>query len=124
MPDRVVEVEGTTVLVCAADGDVIRSESEALDLISQALEKHAQIVLIPAERLTDDFFRLRTGIAGAVAQKFVNYRKRLAIVGDITRHVEASTALRDFVREANRGRDIWFLADEQELSQRLARRPA
>jgi hypothetical protein len=124
MPDRVVDIEGVTVLVCAADGDVVRGESEAMDLLVQAMENGAAIVLIPAERLADDFFRLRTGVAGAVAQKFVNYRKRLAIAGDITRHVEASTALRDFVREANRGRDIWFLADENELSQRLARRPS
>jgi hypothetical protein len=58
-------------------------------------------------------------VAGGVVQKFVNYRLRLAIVGDVAEHVTASTALRDFVREANRGGQTWFVADEAELAARL-----
>jgi hypothetical protein len=35
-------------------------------------------------------------------------------------HVEASEAFRAFVHEINRGSDIWFLRDEEELSTKLA----
>ena len=59
---------------------------------------------MPVARIAPAFFALATGVAGAVVQKFVNYRLRLVVVGDVTEHVAASTALRDFVREANRGR--------------------
>ena len=49
----------------------------------------------------------------------MTYRLHLVVVGDIARHVAASTALRDFVREANRGRQTWFVADAEELAARL-----
>jgi hypothetical protein len=43
----------------------------------------------------------------------------LVVLGDISRHTEASSALRDFVRECNRGRQTWFLTDVEELRERL-----
>jgi len=54
-------------------------------------------------------------------QKIVQYRLRLVIVGDISRHLAESSALRAFVLEANRGKEVWFLATREELDQRLAR---
>ncbi|MGA2135550.1 MAG: DUF4180 domain-containing protein [Bryobacteraceae bacterium] len=68
----------------------------------------------------DDFFKLRTRIAGEFVQKFVTYRVRLAIAGDISGYLEGSSALRDFVVECNRGSQVWFVADAQELQTRLA----
>ena len=49
----------------------------------------------------------------------MNYRLRLVVVGDVGGHVDESTALRDFVRESNRGGQLWFVADEVELAARL-----
>jgi hypothetical protein len=37
-------------------------------------------LLLDEKDLSADFFDLRTGLAGAVLQKFTNYRARLAIV--------------------------------------------
>lgn len=61
-------------------------------------------------------------LAGEIVQKFVYYRLNLAVVGDVSAHVEASTALRDFVREANRGRHLWFVGTAEEFAERLAPR--
>jgi hypothetical protein len=107
------------VLMCAADGEPIGGEAAALDLIGNASYQGAQWVVLPAERLGDDFFRLSTRVAGDIVQKFAQYRVRLAVVGDISRHTETSTALRDFVRECNRGRQTWFLPDLEEFRARL-----
>jgi hypothetical protein len=49
----------------------------------------------------------------------VQYRQRLAIVGDISGFLAESSALRAFVTESNRGKDVWFLASRAELGQRL-----
>lgn len=114
-------VHGTRVLHCASDGPLLDGERAALDLIGDAFGQDAQLVAVPVERVADDFFRLRSGVAGDVVQKFVNYRLRLAILGDITAHVEASEALRDFVYESNQGDQLWFLADEAGLDERLGR---
>ena len=55
-----------------------------------------------------------------MVQKFQQYGFRVVVVGDIARHVEASTALRDFVHESNNGRQLWFVADTAELDARLS----
>jgi len=54
-----------------------------------------------------------------IIQKFVQYGMGIVVLGDISRHTEVSSALRDFVRECNRGRQTWFLADVEELKERL-----
>lgn len=105
--------------MCEPKGPKLRHDRDAVDLIGEALRQGAELVLIPTSRLDPDFFELRTGVAGAIVQKFVIYRRRLVIVGDISELVAESVSLRDFVREANRGKDIWFVADQDELEQRL-----
>jgi len=106
-----------TRYVCPADGKKLRSARDATDLIGEAAG--ADVIVIPVERLDDDFFELRTGAAGEMIQKFVTYRKRVAIVGDVSVHVAESKSFHDFVYEANRGRDLWFVADREELEKRL-----
>jgi hypothetical protein len=50
----------------------------------------------------------------------VNYRLMFAIVGDVSTYVAASDALRDFVVECNRGREVFFVSDIAELEARLS----
>jgi hypothetical protein len=119
MTDQVFEATGVRVLACAADGPVLAKAGDVSDYISAAWEHEAALVAIPVERLADDFFRLRTGLAGEAIQKFVNYRIRLALIGDIARFVEASDALRDFVVESNRGDHVWFVMDLDALRAKL-----
>ncbi|MET8246450.1 DUF4180 domain-containing protein [Streptomyces sp. NPDC005202] len=117
--DELVDLHGVRVLRCAPDGPPLDGESAALDLIGEAMGRDAELVAVPAERVPDAFFRLRSGVAGAIVQKFANYRLRLAVVGDISHQVEGSSALRDFVYESNGGNQLWFLADGETLDARL-----
>jgi len=109
---------GTRVLECPAEMR-LASGRDATDLISLAREHEADLVAVPAERVSDDFFRLATGLAGEIVQKFQTYEVRLAIVGDISRFLEKSSTLRAFVIEANRGKHVWFTKDAVELQQRM-----
>jgi hypothetical protein len=88
--------------------------------MSAASEFNATFIVIPVERLGDDFFDLRTRIAGEITQKFAMYGKRVAIVGDISDRIAASKSLAGFVIESNRGRDLWFVNHLEELASRLA----
>ncbi|MFF3846735.1 DUF4180 domain-containing protein [Streptomyces sp. NPDC002328] len=117
-----VTLHDTRVLRCAPEGPALDGESAALDLIGDAFGQDAEVVAVPAERVAEEFFRLRSGVAGAVVQKFANYRLRLAVVGDVSGYVADSSALRDFVHESNQGRQLWFLPDDAALEERL--RPA
>ncbi|WP_433532780.1 DUF4180 domain-containing protein [Micromonospora sp. CA-263727] len=118
MADLVTERRGVPVLVCDEDGPPIAGVPDALDLIG-ATYGRADVVAVPAGRFDERFFVLRTGLAGEIMQKFVNYRVRLVVVGDISAQVSASTALRDLVTESNRGRQVWFVANLGELDDRL-----
>jgi hypothetical protein len=75
--------------------------------------------LIPRVKSGTVSFHLRTGVAGKMLQKFVNSGVKLAILGDVSAYTAASSALRDFIYESNRGEAIWFVADRHELEQRL-----
>ncbi|MGW0738168.1 DUF4180 domain-containing protein [Streptomyces sp. NPDC002851] len=119
MTTALEKIHDVPVLRCAPDGAPIAADSDVLDLIGNAGYQGAQWVIIPAERFDETFFQLRTRVAGNMVQKFAQYGMGLVVLGDISRHTESSSALQDFVRECNRGRQTWFLADDGELGERL-----
>ena len=123
MPGQFIELSGVRVLEVLASGPPLRNGTDAVDLMSAASEYRATFIVIPVERLGDDFFDLRTCMAGEMAQKFLMYGRRVAIIGDISRRIAASKSLAAFVIESNRGHDLWFVNNLQELVDRLAGYP-
>ncbi|MEV7398106.1 DUF4180 domain-containing protein [Aeromicrobium sp. NPDC092404] len=117
--NELTTVHGTPVLVMPQDGPPLDTIEAATEVVGDAAWGPAEMVAMPAARLTDDFFELKTGMAGEVTQKFVNYRLRLAIVGDIESRVAESTSLRAWVTESNRGRQLWFVPTLDALAERL-----
>src|ERR1019366_336971 len=120
MPDRSYDLHGVRIFECAAEGEPLRSDRDAANLLPTAWSHHAAMIVLPVGRLADGFFDLKTRLAGEIIQKFVIYRMRVTILGDISRHLAESSTLRDFVRETNRGNQIWFVASLEELDKRLA----
>lgn len=118
----IIDMSGTKVLALSAEGRTIATEADGNDVISEAFSTGAELVAIPVERLGPDFLRLETRLAGTVFQKFVNYHLRCAIVGDIAPLLEGSKALRDFVRETNKGQSIWFVEHLDALAAKIARK--
>lgn len=118
---KAYDLHGKRILECAAEGERLRTDRDVVDIIGAAHENRADWIVIPVERFDDDFFRLKTRIAGEIVGKFVIYRQHLAIVGDISRHLDDSATLRAFVNETNRGTEVWFVASLEALGQRLAR---
>ncbi|MGZ4135560.1 MAG: DUF4180 domain-containing protein, partial [Tumebacillaceae bacterium] len=60
---------------------------------------------------------LKTRLAGEILQKFINYRVKVAIVGDFSMY--SSRSLQDFIYESNGGTDIFFLPTEQQAIEKL-----
>lgn len=105
-----IEVIGKTAVV-REKGVLIDSGSSAVELLDTVrYETGCSAVILSKEQLDEAFFRLSTGLAGEVLQKFVNYQMRLGIVGDLSGYT--SKLLQDFVRESNEGRQICFQPDE------------
>jgi hypothetical protein len=65
-------VPTTVYNASSRNGKKLRTERDAVELIGEARQAGADLVVIPVELLDDDFFRLRTRVAGEMVQKFVN----------------------------------------------------
>lgn len=112
-----IEVKNKVAIVREA-GVLIADGQSALDLIATVnYETGCAAMVLPKAALSEDFFRLPTGLAGEVLQKFVNYHMRLAVVGDYSGYT--SKNLKDFLYESNKGSSVLFLADEEEAAARL-----
>lgn len=100
MDYQVIEKNSNKYIRLNRAGDLIRAEKDGLELLSLCAENETNLLLIPAERLSDDFFRLSTGIAGAILQKFAQYGVKAAVVLD---HDSVTGRFREFLTESNRG---------------------
>ena len=106
-----IEVKNKIAMV-REPGVLVTDGPSAMDLLATArYETGCSALVLHKEQLDESFFRLSTGLAGEVLQKFVNYQMKLAIVGDFSGY--ASKPLRDFIRESNEGRQICFQPDEE-----------
>ena len=112
-------ISGIRIAHIRSDEILITDGQTALDLLASTYyNEDCTHISINKEAIDESFFVLSSGIAGEVLQKVVNYRMKLAIIGDFSRYT--SKPLRDFIGESNRGRDIFFVNTEQEATDHLA----
>jgi hypothetical protein len=83
---RTSERHGVRVLVLDRTGPLIADEAGAMDVLGQAFAERADVVAVPIARLDPAFTQLRSSLAGAIVQKFVNYRVSLVVVGPLDHH--------------------------------------
>lgn len=98
--------------VAVVEGVTLESTNDALDLLADANHLYdCQKLLIPKDCVSEEFFDLKTGLAGEILQKFTNYGVRVAFVGDFSGY--QSKSLRDFIRESNQRKQVMFLEDKE-----------
>jgi hypothetical protein len=106
------------VAIVRSGGALINDSQSAIDLIANVqYETGSSDVAIYKEAVGEDFFDLRSGIAGEVLQKFMTYGFRVAIIGDFSMY--ESKALRDFIFECNNGQSIFFVPNESAAVEKL-----
>jgi hypothetical protein len=108
MNNKFIDTPNGKIAVIHSDTPIITDAQTALDF---AVNAGACNIAVNKEAITEDFFRLSTGVAGEIAQKFVNYRYRLAIIGDFSGYT--SKPLHDYMYECNKGRHLYFVDSEQ-----------
>ncbi len=95
-----------------ADQEKWNTVQDALDCMAAASYDGCIGVIVPKECLPEDFFCLRTGLAGELLQKFTTYNMKIAVTGDFSGY--SSQSLRDFIYESNMGRQVFFKATAEE----------
>lgn len=115
-----IQEQGVPVALVHCQEACVTDGQTALDFMMNVnYQTDSRAILLNKEALGENFFVLSTGVAGEILQKFVNYRFRLAIVGDFSGY--NSKPLRDFIYESNQGSDIFFVPTREEGIRRLAR---
>jgi hypothetical protein len=95
-------------IAIAESEDLLISETQdAVDLLGEVYMEGCSRIVVFEKNLHPGFFKLSTGLAGDILQKFSNYRIKLAIVGDFTKY--KSKSLKDFIRESNKGNSVFFV---------------
>jgi hypothetical protein len=119
MEKQIIQVNGITIAIVYSNEQIIIDAQSALDfMVTIDYNDGCDRTVINKQAIIEDFFKLSTGIAGEILQKFINYSKKLAIVGDFSTYT--SKPLRDFIYECNRGNDIFFVLDEQAAIDKLS----
>ena len=108
------------IAVIKSNEIILSSAENALDLIGEiSFNYNIRKVIMKKENISENFFDLKSKLAGEILQKFTNYRIDIAIIGDF--EACKSKSLNDFIRECNKTGRILFLKTEQEAIETLTK---
>jgi Domain of unknown function (DUF4180) len=109
---------GKNIAIVNSSEVLIEDVQSALDLMASVqYEADCNRIILNKSMLSESFFDLKTRLAGEILQKFINYRVKVAIVGDFSMYT--SNSLKAFIYESNNGNDIFFLPTEQSAIEKL-----
>jgi len=107
---RIIEKQGRKLVETFGDKTFIEGEADILELIGLCGEFEADRLMIHGEILAESFFDLKSGRAGSIIQKLVNYHVRTAAV---LSQDQIRGRFADFVAETNRGNHFRVFFDRQ-----------
>ena len=108
------------IVIVNSNEIIIKDTQTAIDFtMSIRYETNCSKIAINKEAIIEDFFILSKGIAGEILQKFINYQIKFAIIGDYSKYT--SKPLKDFIYESNKGKDIFFVSNEDEAIEMLSK---
>lgn len=117
---RTINANGIKIAYVTSSDKLIIDVQSALDLLATvSYQANSNRIIINKSEVCDEFFDLKTRLAGEVLQKFINYQTKIAIIGDFSSY--SSKSLKDFIYESNKGKDIFFLPDEDQAIEKLSR---
>lgn len=116
---KIHERQGHTIAEVLGDEVYLRDGQDVLGIFAELYGSETVGLILHENQLDPAFFKLRTGVAGDIVQKFANYQMCVAIVGQFAAY--QSQAVRDFIYEANKGRLVYFTASLDDALERLVR---
>lgn len=111
MDYKIVESDGIKYIEIFSSVTPIITEQDALDLVALCGEHNTNLLMLHSEAISDDFFKLKTGVAGKVLQKFINYYVKAVAV--IPNERVSTGKFKDMVIEANRGNQFRVFEEKE-----------
>lgn len=119
MDIKILTHQGAQIAEVTGAPHSLKGMQMVLDLIGDLAFNHkVSRVLIDRSLIDESFFDLKSGFAGELAQKFTNYRMKLAVVGDF--NLLLSLAMKAYIRESNLGQTAFFTKDREKALAWLA----
>jgi PadR family transcriptional regulator, regulatory protein AphA len=95
----------------------LSTEKDALDLVSLCLEHETSLLMIHNEALSEDFYKLKTKVAGNMLQKFINYGIRAAAI--IPHEILQKGRFKEMALETNKGNHFRMYGSKEEAEKWL-----
>ncbi|MBN2220344.1 MAG: DUF4180 domain-containing protein [Kosmotogaceae bacterium] len=115
---RIIDSEMGKICIFDEVTTLFTDAQSLLDGISDYVYEGCTNLIFKKEHFPEEFYDLKTGLAGEILQKMTDYRLRVSIIGDFT-YVQ-SKSLRAFIIESNRGNQNFFASTEEEAIQMLS----
>jgi hypothetical protein len=116
---EIIEIKGTRISVLKSGETTILETGDSLDLMADSTSLGSSRIIVHKNQIIEDFFDLKSGIAGEILQKFSTYQVQLAIIGDFSKYT--SKSLKDFIFESNKYGRISFVGTMEEAIEALTR---
>ncbi len=109
---RIIQQNGIDIAELTGGKGSVQGPQAVHDIIEEVAFNHRLGRVLADRALIDEkFFDLKSGFAGELAQKFTNYRMRMAVYGSF-KFIE-NLALKAFIYESNLGRTVRFFPDRE-----------
>lgn len=107
----IAHVQNTLIMI-----DDVASALELMNTVNY--ETSCKKIIIYKSNLSEDFFKLSTGLADEIFEKYTNYHVKLAVIGDFS--IYPNKALQNFISESNKGKDFFFVPTLEDAIESLS----
>lgn len=98
---NIVKIEGMNYIDYTLEITNIR---DIMDMIATTMETDIFKVIVNGEKISEDFYNLRTGFAGEALQKFINYNVKVGII--LENQEGLNLRFREMIGEANKSNEF------------------
>jgi PadR family transcriptional regulator, regulatory protein AphA len=114
---QIREIDNKKYIELISTTDALSTENDALDLVALCAEHETILLMIHYAALSQDFFKLKTRVAGNMLQKFINYGIKTSAV--IPQEVMEKGRFREMALETNKGNHFRMYENKEEAEKWL-----
>ena len=114
---QIREIESKKYIELISTTEPLSTENDALDLIALCWEHETIALMIHYAALSEDFFKLKTKLAGNMIQKFINYGIKAAAI--IPQETTQKGRFKEMAMETNKGNHFRLYESKEEAEKWL-----
>ncbi|WP_256757938.1 DUF4180 domain-containing protein [Cohnella sp. WQ 127256] len=114
---QIREIENKKYIELISTTEPLNTENDALDLIALCWEHETNALMIHYAALSEDFFKLKTKLAGNMIQKFTNYGIKAAAI--IPQDTIQKGRFKEMAMETNKGNHFRLYESKEEAEKWL-----